>query len=74
MTDGVDLGTPHAPAPWDPEPADRPPVVDDRGFVAALRHHPAWWVIPALLMLALLATLVLLARGDLLLPAIYRVF
>lgn len=64
-------------ARWDPPRRDPAPAAAPtgwKGLLHAARRHPAWWIVPALLTWALLGALVLLARGDLVVPELYRLF
>ncbi len=60
---------------WEPvartEDRSRGRVADYLHFAA---QHKAWWLVPALIVFALLTTLVLLARGSILIPDIYVLF
>ncbi len=58
---------------WEPAPA-LPATQSEgaRGFLEFAAANKAWWIVPALLVSAVLALLVLLARGDLQVPDGYR--
>ncbi len=61
---------------WEPTAPQAPPP--PRGALAQLRAdvaaHWAWFVVPLVATLAAAATLLLMARGDLHVPAVYRLF
>jgi hypothetical protein len=60
---------------WNPAArAAPPPLRPFAQFRADLASHPAWWVVPMLLTLGALSALLLMARGDLHVPAVYRLF
>lgn len=61
---------------WDVDP--RAPAPAANGWFAQFWHdlatYRAWWIVSAALTLALAAGVLLLARGDVHVPAIYRLF
>jgi hypothetical protein len=60
---------------WDPAArSDESPCGPLRRFLRDAALHPAWWIVPALATLAAVATLLLLARGDMAVPDVYRLF
>lgn len=60
---------------WDPAArSDELPRGPLRRFLRDAALHPAWWIVPALATLAAAATLIVLARGDLHVPDVYRLF
>jgi hypothetical protein len=59
---------------WEPAArSDASPVGPLRQFFRDAAHHPAWWIVPAVVTLAAVATLLLLARGDVGIPDVYRI-
>lgn len=66
---------PRAGSDWEPTPSP-PPLARSafEQFRADLAAHPAWFLVPLLATLAAAMTLLLMARGDLHVPAIYRLF
>lgn len=60
---------------WEPAArSDDPRRGPLRQFLRDAALHPAWWIVPALATLAAVATLLLLARGDVHVPDVYRLF
>ncbi|MBM4015703.1 MAG: hypothetical protein FJ293_12170 [Planctomycetes bacterium] len=60
---------------WEPTPSPPPLARSAFGqFRADLAAHPAWFLVPLLATLAAAVALLLMARGDLHVPAIYRLF
>lgn len=71
-TEPESSGTPETPRSF-AEKADLPPVGFWREFAEFLVHNKKWWLIPLLLVLALL-TLVVFLSGSPLAPFIYPIF
>ncbi|MSR48104.1 MAG: hypothetical protein EXS13_13775 [Planctomycetes bacterium] len=67
---------------WDPteriEAERLRSVAPPQSALAQLRRdladHKAWWILPMLVTLAVLSLLLFMARGDVTVPAIYRLF
>jgi len=60
---------------WEPAaPGAEPRRGPLRQFLRDAATWPAWWIVPALVTLAAVATLLLLARGDVGVPDVYRLF
>jgi len=60
---------------WEPAaPSDAMRRGPLRQLLRDAADHPAWWIVPAVATLAAVATLLLLARGDVGIPDVYRLF